>query len=59
MYISVKAGHGDPCGSKTKKVIGVIGVLKTTEVPQNGHVEIRASPPQKGAGISPAEVHPH
>lgn len=36
----------------------VIDVLKTTEVPQNGRVEIRASPPQKGAGISPTEVHP-
>lgn len=35
---------GDPCGSKTKRVIDV---LKTTEVPQNGHVEIRASPSPK------------
>lgn len=32
----------DPCGSKNKRVIDV---LKTTEVLQNGHVEIKASPP--------------
>ena len=38
---------GDPCGSKDARVIDV---LKTTEAPENGHIEIRASPPKKVAG---------
>ena len=41
MCISVEAGDGEPCDSKDTRVIDV---LETTEVPENGHVGIRASP---------------
>ena len=44
---SEEVGDGDPCGSKDTRVIDV---LKTMEVPENGHVGIRASPPRKVAG---------
>ncbi|GAB0175367.1 hypothetical protein GRJ2_000001900 [Grus japonensis] len=45
--ISVEVGDGDPCSSKDARVIDV---LETTEVPENGHIGIRASPPKKVAG---------
>ena len=45
--VSVEAGDGDPCGSKDARVIDV---LDTAEVPENGQVGIRASPPKKVAG---------
>ncbi|KAM9628635.1 uncharacterized protein ACIBXB_017819 [Morphnus guianensis] len=45
--ISVEVGDGDRCSSKDARVIDV---LETTEVPENGHVGIRASPPKKVAG---------
>lgn len=45
--ISVEVGDGEPCNSKDARIIDV---LETTEVPENGHVGIRASPPKKVAG---------
>ena len=45
--ISVEGGDGDPCSSKDTRVIDV---LETTEAPESGHVEIRASSPKKVAG---------
>ena len=45
--VSVGVGDGDPCSNKDARVVNV---LETTEVPENGHVGIRASPPQKVAG---------
>ncbi|KAK4818516.1 hypothetical protein QYF61_014329 [Mycteria americana] len=44
---SVEVGGGEPCGSKDARVIDV---LETMEVPENGHIGIRASPPEKVAG---------
>lgn len=44
---SVEVGAGDPCGSKDTKVIGV---LESTEPPDNGYAGIRASSPHKVAG---------
>ncbi|GAB0182992.1 mitochondrial enolase superfamily member 1 [Grus japonensis] len=45
--VSVEVGDGDPCGSKDARVIDV---LETMEVPENGHIGIRASLPKKVAG---------
>ncbi|KAK4820971.1 hypothetical protein QYF61_009437 [Mycteria americana] len=45
--VSVEVGDGDPCGSKDKRLMDV---LETTEVPENGHIGIRAFPPKKVAG---------
>ncbi|KAK4832285.1 LOW QUALITY PROTEIN: hypothetical protein QYF61_021684 [Mycteria americana] len=45
--VSLEVRDGDPCSSKAKRVIDV---LETTEVPENGHRIIRASPPIKAAG---------
>ncbi|KAK4830434.1 hypothetical protein QYF61_011142 [Mycteria americana] len=45
--ISVEAGDGDPCGSKDKRVMDM---LETMEVPENGHIGSRASPPKKVIG---------
>lgn len=45
--ITVWAGDGDPCGSNDRRVIDV---LETTEVPESGHVGIRASSLQKAFG---------
>jgi len=45
--ISVEAEDGDPCGSKDARVIGV---LETTEAPENGHIGIMAFPPEKLVG---------
>lgn len=54
---SVKAGHGDPCGSKDTRVTDV---LETMEVPENGHTGIRAAPHKKAAGLNcPNWVHLH
>ena len=44
--ISVKAGDGDPCGSKDTRNTDV---LKTIEAPENEHIGIRPSPRQKVA----------
>lgn len=53
---SLKAGHGDPCGSKDARVTDV---LETMEVPENGHTGITA-PPKKAAGLNcPTRVHLH
>jgi len=45
--ISLKAGDGEPCGSKGASVIEV---LETTEEPENGHIGIEASAPTKRTG---------
>ena len=45
--ISVEVGDGDPCGNKDT---GVIDMIETTQVPENGHIGIRASPPRKVEG---------
>jgi len=52
--ISVEVGDGEPCGSNDTRVIDV---LETKEVPENGHIGIRTSPPRKGGINSPTEVH--
>ena len=44
--ISVEAGDGDPCSSKD---VRVINVLETIEMPENGQVGIRDSPPKPGS----------
>jgi len=44
---SVEAGDREPCGNKDTRVIEV---LETTEAPENGHIEIEAFAPRKGAG---------
>lgn len=50
-------GYGDTCRRKDTRFINL---LVTMEVPENGHVGIKASPPGKGVRIkSPAEVHLH
>ncbi|KAJ7397322.1 RNA-directed DNA polymerase from mobile element jockey-like [Pitangus sulphuratus] len=43
----MEVGDGDPCGSKDT---GDIDMLETTDMPENGHVRIRASAPQKVTG---------
>jgi len=45
--ITVEVRDGDPHSSKDTRVIDV---LETTEVPENSHIGIRASPPIKVAG---------
>jgi len=45
--VSVKVEDGDPCGSKDARFIDA---LESMEAPENGHVEIRASPTKKVVG---------
>lgn len=45
--VSEEVGDGDPCSSKGTRIIDV---LETVEVPENGHVGIRASSPKKVVG---------
>ncbi|KAK4810800.1 hypothetical protein QYF61_008773 [Mycteria americana] len=45
--VSVEVGDGDPCGIKDERVVDA---LETTEVPENSHIGIRASPPKNVAG---------
>lgn len=55
--VSVEVGDGDPCSSRGTRVIDV---FETMEVPESGHVGIRAPFPKRGVGNnSPAEVHGH
>lgn len=42
--VLVEVRDGDPCSSKDAKDIGM---LETTEVPENGHVGIRTSLPPR------------
>ncbi|GAB0205338.1 maestro heat-like repeat-containing protein family member 7 [Grus japonensis] len=47
LAISVEVGNRDPRSSKDAKIDDV---LETTEVPENSHIGIRASPPKKMSG---------
>ena len=40
----MEAGDGDPRGSKDTRVVDV---LETIEVPENSHIGIRPSPPER------------